>query len=417
MNLDQSQATPTTENTTTSRYSVALQPICNRQFHHVADELLYRARPDAISALIDDPLLATARACATAFYEVGLEALVGNRNLFFNATADWVANPDIMPLPTCRLTAEIPAQLFVQADILESIEKLSEQGYQICIDDTLIINEGEVLLPVADFLKVDVRHTNAFDWPARYRREGLTLIATFVENRTQLERAKEAGFDLFQGNVFSPPNHVQPINRRRSGNLAAEMQLLAELALAEPDNVRLESLLAQHPHLCNLVFRQLNSVVYTNLVRPINSLREAIQLLGRRRLMSMVTVLSLSRNDPVQSVQLRQVIIRAALCRSIAKRLRDLDEGMAFMLGLLSLVGCVEGETIEELVGAIPLEADVKQALLYREGRLGQLLSLVERFERGELNRLNSKMICLLNEDYLDAVAWVENLLSETHLS
>ncbi|MGM0615451.1 MAG: EAL and HDOD domain-containing protein [Pseudomonadota bacterium] len=400
--------------TAESGYSVAIQPICDRQFHHVADELLYRAYPGADSARIDDPLLATARACATAFYEVGLQALVGERCLFFNATAEWVANPDIMPLPTQRLVAEIPRHLLSEQDMLARFATLRAQGYRICVDDALLLSDGDAVLQAADFLKVDIRNEGANDWPARYRRDGLQLIATFVESRDQLEQARLAGFDMFQGYVFSPPNHVQPFNRRRSSNPAAEMQLLAELALTEPDYARLESLLAQHPHLCNLVFRQLNSAAHANLVRPISSLREAIQLLGTQRLTSMAAALSLSRNDPVQGLQLRQVVIRAGVCRQIARRLKDIDESTAFTLGLLSLIGQVEGESMQSLIGSIPLTDDVKQALLTREGSLGKLLLLVERFERGELERLSTRIIALLNEDYLAAVAWAEALLNKT---
>ncbi|WP_417584839.1 hypothetical protein [Nitrincola sp.] len=47
-------------------YCIALQPICDTQLHHVADELLYRASSGAQSAVIDDPVMATARVCNAA---------------------------------------------------------------------------------------------------------------------------------------------------------------------------------------------------------------------------------------------------------------------------------------------------------------------------------------------------------------
>ncbi|MDP3536221.1 MAG: HDOD domain-containing protein [Halomonas sp.] len=399
-------------------YSVALQPICDGRFLHVADKLLYRAQAGANHAEIDDPLLATARACSTAFYEVGLEALVGSRLLFFTATSEWVINPEIMPLSPQQLVADIPAQLFHQPsqqhEMIARLSNLREQGFRICLDDTLLDQQGEALMVVADFVKVDIRREDAYVRATRYQGEGLTLIATFVEQRDQLEQAKQAGFQLFQGYVFSPPNHVQAFNARRSSNPAAEMQLLAELACSDPDQARLESLLAQHPHLCNLVLRQLNTAAHANLVRPVSSLREAIQLLGTRRLKSMVMTMTLSRNDPVQRLQLRQVIIRAAICRYIARRLNDVEGDMAFTLGLLSLIGRVEGASVEELVDSIPLEEDVKQALISREGNLGRLLSLVERFEVGDVSGLNSALVDFFNEDYLAAVAWTEALLSDS---
>ncbi|WP_404375793.1 EAL and HDOD domain-containing protein [Vreelandella aquamarina] len=403
-----------TEKTALSNYGVALQPICNARFVHVADELLYRAKPGADFAQIDDPLLATARACTTAFYEVGLQALVGERRLFFNATAEWVNNPDIMPLPNSQLVAEVPTSLLTEPDVLEQLTQLRQQGYLICVDDTTLEIHQDAVLDSADFLKVDVRRKDAWEWPSRYQRESLTLIATFVENREQLEKAKQAGFQLFQGFVFAPPNHIQTPNKKRSSNPAVEMQLLAELALNDLDLEPLEKLLVQHPHLCQLIFKQLNSAAHANLVRTVSSLREAVQLLGARRLRALAAALSLSRNDPVQAVQLREVVIRAALCRNIASHLQDVEEGTAFTLGLLSLIGQIEGEPMESLLASVPLDDTVKKALLNREGGLGRLLNLVERFEQGSLNQVSGNVLSLLNDDYLKAVAWADSLINHS---
>lgn len=395
-----------------SNYGVALQPICNAQFVHVADELLYRARPGADSAQIDDPLLATARACTTAFYEVGLKALVGERRLFFNATSEWVRQPDIMPLPTHQLVADMPSSLLEEPDVLTQLTVLREQGYGICIDDATLEAYPAALLERADFLKVDVRREDAWAWPARYKRHALTLIATFVEDRQQLEKARQAGFHLFQGFVFAPPNPISSPNRKRSSNPAVEMQLLAELALDDLDPERLERLLVQHPHLCQLIFKQLNSASHANLVHTVSSLREAVQLLGSRRLRALAAALSLSRNDPVQAVQLREVVIRAALCRNIARHLHDVDEGTAFTLGLLSLIGQIEGEPMDSLLASVPLDDSVKKALLHREGSLGRLLNLVERFEQGALTHVSGNVLSYLNDDYLKAIAWADALIN-----
>ncbi len=393
-------------------YGIALQPICNAQFVHVADELLYRARSGADSVQIDDPLLATARACTTAFYEVGLRSLVGERRLFFNATAEWVKNPNIMPLPNAQLVAEVPATLLAEPDIRQQLAELREQGYRICVDDATLDAHADDILEMADFLKVDVRRRDAWSWPMRYQHQALTLIATFVENRDQLAHAKESGYALFQGFVFAPPNHIQSPNKHRSSNSAVEMQLLAELALNDLSPERLESLLVQHPHLCQLIFKQLNSAAHANLVRTVSSLREAVQLLGTRRLTALAAALSLSRNDPVQAVQLRAVVIRAALCRNIASHLKDVNESTAFTLGLLSLIGQIEGEPMESLLASVPLEDGVKKALLHREGGLGRLLNLVERFENGVLTQVSAGVLGFLNDDYLKAVAWADALIN-----
>ena len=398
-----------------SHYGVALQPICNSDFQHVADELLYRSKRDAKRADVDDPLLATARACTSAFYEVGLKALVGDRFLFFNATAEWVHNPDILPLPNDQLVAEVPPHLLSEPEIVEQLKGVRNRGFMICLDDRALEKYPDISLDRIDFLKVDCRRSDAFSWPGKLKNSGLTLVGTFLESRKQLDAAKQAGFKLFQGYVFAPPSFVQSPNKRRAGNPAIEMMLIADLALKELEPEALEKLLIQHPHLCQLIFKQLNSSANSNLVRQITSLREAINYLGVKRLRALAVALSLSRNDPVQTIQLRKVMTRAALCRSIAARLRDVDENTAFTVGLLSLIGQVEGEPMSSLLSSTPFHPSIKKALLHGEGNLGKLLDLIERYEQGELKKISETGLRELNQHYLKAVAWTDSLLTPKH--
>ncbi len=62
------------------------------------------------------------------------------------------------------------------------------------------------------------------------------------------------------------------------------------------------------------------------------------------------------------------------------------------MTGALSLIDVLLGIPIEEAVKSFLLEGDIKGALLKREGRLGDLLNLVEATERGTLENVKVLM-------------------------
>ena len=106
---------------------IALQPVCDRQFNHVADELIYRPNEtdEGVPGSGADGLRSSARAYITAFYEIGLAALVGTRNLLVPVPEQWVLDPEIMALPTDKTTVVLPAGLVPDAPALVALVKLA----------------------------------------------------------------------------------------------------------------------------------------------------------------------------------------------------------------------------------------------------------------------------------------------------
>lgn len=397
---------------TQASYTIALQAICDRHYRHVADELLYRAQHNADHADIADPLQATARACSAALYEVGLSALVGSRSLFFNTSEEWINNPEIMPLSSEQLVAEVPCHLLHQADACKKLQHLRHNGYRIALDDFSLETHTLSALNLVDYLKIDIRTPHALRYLQTYKDAGVLLVACFVESIEQLQQAREAGFDLFQGYVFAPPAQIRTLGVKRHSNREAQLRILSELCLAQPALERLETLLAQDPHLCTLLLKYINSAANQRRARTITQLRDAILMAGFDRIKALASAILLSRNDPIHQVRLRTVLIRAAMCKNLAQRISTLDKDSAFIVGLFSNLEGLEDTPLNELLKAMPLSEAIKDALLHREGELGKLLQLVEDYEAGHLLQKSPPFIALLNQDYLQASAWTENLLT-----
>ncbi|MFT7366153.1 MAG: EAL and modified HD-GYP domain-containing signal transduction protein, partial [Marinobacter psychrophilus] len=166
----------------TGSYCIALQPICDANMVHVADELLYRATAGASFAVIEDGLIATARACNAAFYEIGVESLCGRRKLFFNAPREWLLNPALLPPSPEQVVIEVLECVEGDEEILAALKHIKSQGYTIALDDFVLTDDTRPLLDLADIVKLDVLEQP----PTRkqvehYLTRGITLLAEKVE--------------------------------------------------------------------------------------------------------------------------------------------------------------------------------------------------------------------------------------------
>ncbi|MBR9882688.1 MAG: HDOD domain-containing protein [Oceanospirillales bacterium] len=393
------------------RYCIALHPICDRQFHHVGDELLYRANDGARRAVFSDPLVATARASSTAFYEIGLESLVGSRMLFLNVSAEWLLADDVMSLPSEQVVIDLPDELVLDDAVLARLETMRASGFAIAATDRLLERLGDSLLAWVNIVKLDMRRAGAFDRVETYRGAGRRLLAAFVELQSVLERCLEAPFDYLQGYFYSLPHLIPSPPLERRGNRAAARALLKELFLAEPEVGRLETLLAQDPHLCAMLFRQLNSAS-ARRGRTVSSVGQAIMMLGFDKIRALTATLLLADNQPIKRILVFKALVRADLARRLSRRVSGLDSGSAFTVGLFSMIDQVEGMPLADLVKELGLNDAIAGALLEREGDLGRVLQLVEAFEQARLEKQTPGAVDALNREYLESVAWTQEVLA-----
>ncbi|MBK1619558.1 hypothetical protein CKO42_14145 [Lamprobacter modestohalophilus] len=395
-----------------SPYCIALQPICDRKLHHVADKLLYRSHCGADVASFDDPFLATVRSYSTAVYEVGIENLVGDRMLLFTAPLEWIENTGFFELPAEQLFAELTLDFFESPTALDAIQRLRSIGYLIAVPQTVFERYPEIPISLVDLVKIDSRRPDCLDLAAHLKGLGPRLLATFVEDQATLDRVHAGGaFDWFMGFVFLPPMHVKESGRKRRSNRAVELRLLAELSSNEMQVEQLEVLVAQHPHFCVLLFAQVNSAAFSRGNRRIDSLHEAVVRLGLERIKTIASFLLLSRNDPVEAVQVRMLLNRAAMAARIARRVRSIDPNTAFTLGLFSRLDAFEGLPMPTLLQGMPFSVPMQDALLKREGEMGKLLDVLDAHESGDLSSLSPAVVAKLNEDFVHAVAWTEQWL------
>ncbi len=206
---------------------VALQPIFDRRRKVFGYEALSRSKwenrftgdPDtATQTMIDDWLLH------------GLDQLTAGARTFINCTFEALTSGSLTLLPT-RIVLELLESVEPSPEVVSACRKMKVLGYQIALDDFQLGKEMDVLLVLADYVKVDFRLTNSEQRRAIVRRvKGLATIpvAEKIETTEEFDTALAEGFRLFQGYSLAAPilfskKRIRPLdaNHERETSLPA----------------------------------------------------------------------------------------------------------------------------------------------------------------------------------------------------
>ena len=388
---------------------MARQPIYDSSMAVVAYELLYRAPPrgrgthgDAGSATVD--------VIAGAALEIGLDRLAGGLPVHINFPEELLVRLPDLPLQAGRVVIEILEDVHANPEVLEGIRTLRARGHRIALDDYSPQSSDRRLLDVADIVKLEVTHPPA-DELARLARDlkgaGFQLIAEHVESREHFERCVALGFAGFQGDFLQQPETFRaprvPASRMGALRLASALQK-EDYSLDE-----VEQLLSQDVSLSYRVLRCINSSYY-NLPRRIDSIRQAVVILGLDTLRQLSGLLCLQGLEDRPPSLIVQAITRGRMCEQLGKLGGARDAGPFFITGLFSLLNALLGLPTRKIVEELPLTPEVVKALVAGEGPLGAALQCTRAYERGVWGRAVYADLAphLVRAAYVDALFWAE---------
>jgi c-di-GMP phosphodiesterase len=226
------------------------------------------------------------------------------------------------------------------------------------------------------------------------------LVATDVETPEEVERAKTLGFTAFQGDFFAKPD----LTRRRRVGTGGVTSLKAVAAVTAPDASfeDLEAAISSDVGLSLKLLRYVNSAFFA-LPRTVESVREALTLLGTatvRRWATVVALVQASDDAPDELVEL--ALQRARMCEVLGGS-RELDAADGhFTVGLFSVADALLDSPMDEVLETLPFSDEIRAALLKREGPKGELLETVVAYERGEFPADDGS----LQGAYGEAVEW-----------
>ncbi len=389
-------------------FGIALQPIHDAEDRHAADRLIYRHQGEPQ----EDPVAETARALATAIYELDDRQRLGKRDLVIDLPLEWLDRQDLFPSPARQMIIGLPRDLALGPDLYAKLDQVRERGYRLLVHAASLRGQGRELDARIDLVRL--RHPEELDDDRlrALRLRGIRLLADDIHDPERLASFRDLDCHLFDGRYLAEPAFYTARHRGRHGNRAAQLRLVNELYRDDVDLVRLYELILQMPHLHIAILRRANSVHFTHGNSQAVELKRAIPILGLNELRRLVMTLSLAGEMPSSKLKVRMALIRAFLCRNLAAPFRNIDPEDAFTTGLFSMMGPLLDETQDDLLDELPLEAPLREALTRRTGHLGAILALAEQHERQVAESNDTLTLDRLQQCYLDAIGQTDQLMS-----
>jgi EAL and modified HD-GYP domain-containing signal transduction protein len=395
---------------------VARQPIFDRSRRVTGYELLYRSGEQNQVGL-GDPDAITSVNLERLMLGFGLESLIGDRDVWFNASRHMLVAGQWSLLPARHTVIEMLETVAPTPDVVEACRKLKAAGYRLALDDFNYTPAHEPLLPLADYVKVDFRVCDAATRTRlanELRGRGIVLLAEKVETQEELAQAEQLGYALFQGYFFCRPQVMR--TREMAPNRVGFLRLLREVHAPELDFAVIETLIKQDVSLSLKLLRFLHSAAF-GFGREVSSIRQCLMTLGEnqvRKWVSLVAVFGLAQGKPpeliVTALQRARFAERLAPVMGLAPRATDL-----FLTGLLSVVDALTDHPMDEALAPLGISEEVRSALLFGSAPLGDALHFVLAWERGHWDEVDRwiRRLGLAEPDvsalYSEAVLWAEN--------
>lgn len=407
------------------------QPILDGRQVLIGYELLFRDSGVNCAPADATPAVATADVVCKAFTELGLASALDGHKSFLIVDAEFLRHEAIELLPPDGVVFEIEPALAALPDVVERCGALAGRGYALCLslrNATAADADASPLYDLVSFVKLNIRTL-----PDETLRRLLTTarerhwitIASHVETQADHQRATALDFQFFQGYFFAEPTLVE--GRKLDPALQGLVHII-NLLNRDAELPELEQAFKGEAALTVKLLRLTNSVG-VGLRTRIGSVRQAINIVGRRPLLRWLQLLLYSHGGGAEDFERNPLMQLAALKGNFMERLarrcfpqqEAVMADLAFLTGMMSLMPAALGMPMAEILDQIAVAAPLRQALLLREGELGLLLELTERYDDNDLAGVDKMLVELgkrvsretLNQCLAESIAWVQNLTVE----
>ncbi len=362
---------------------IGRQAIFDRDMEVFAYELLFRSGLQN-SSNVNQQLngdSATSEVLLNTFMEIGIERIAGPHRIFVNLTRKLFLDHPTLPFPKDRVVMEILEDIPIDQQLLDSVNRLSQQGYQLALDDCTLEAKWDRLLPLVDIVKVEVPAVTVEKIRAeipRLRSHGVSLLAEKIETEEEYQQMLELGFDYFQGYHFSRPKILQ--GRRLEENPLVILRLVSALNSPDITIQKLESVITQDASLSYKILRFINSAAI-GMPRRVESIGQAVIYMGLGPIRAWASLLALSRFDNKPQAHFTTALVRAHMCKQLVAKAGGCSPDIGFTVGLLSILDVLMDNPMPQIVPELSLSDEIKMALLEQKGIAGKALRCTLAYE------------------------------------
>jgi EAL and modified HD-GYP domain-containing signal transduction protein len=399
-----------------SQFMVGRQPIFDAKLGVRGYELLFR---DPSFPGCDGDAM-TADVLVRAGLDVGLRSLVGSKLAFVNATRAFLVGEQEVPFPARQTVVEVLEDVAHDPEVVAGCRRLVRSGYTLALDDYLWEGDDDPLLELASIVKLDVLALTPPQLAHAVGRGcalGVELVAEKVETSGQLKACQGLGFDLYQGYVLSRPEIVE--GEALSPRKLTCLRIIDKLCDPDTSAADIESIVQSDVALSYRFLRVAGAGASYGLFRRLSSVRDAVVLLGQRRLRAWVTLMLLEGGAEGSNEHLAIAMTRARMAELMAQRLGPRLADSAYTVGLVSALDLLLHAPIAQVVAGLSLSTEVEEALLAQAGVLGAVLADVLAWELGgeSFQGRSGARPADVEACYVQALAWANEVCGLLSLS
>jgi len=323
--------------------------------------------------------------------------------------------------PQNLVAVMVTEDMVSRPNVLDMLSRLKSDGYLIVVRGFTGNSACDPLYRMADIVGTDISGrqkdelTEIIELARPY---DATFLAAQVKDPARFELCRELGFSLFHGSFFKSPEQIT--FRKFTSGEVSRFNLLQVIEKDQPDFDQLAKTIQTDVSISFRLLAFLNSSAF-GLPRKIKSIRQAILLLGWRKIKNWLRVVLLS--DMGQNKEISELVLLSAQrgrFLELVAREHDFwgfDPNSLNLLGIFSLLDALLGIPMTEIVGYLPLENKLKAALCREpNNEYLPLLHLAGYFEEARWTEAE-KMIQQLNLDagkvnaaFQTAVNWTGEL-------
>ncbi len=385
------------------------QPIFDNSLKVFAYELLFRTGAEGAANVTDD-CQATAQVMMNLFGEFGLSNVVGEKKAFINFSEDLLLKDTRSFFPKRQVVIEVLETVRPTSSIKFVLKKISEEGYQLALDDYIFSPEFAPLEDYVDIIKVDILDAGPqkmIENIPKLKAKGKRLLAEKVETKEQFAFCQKLGFDYYQGYFFAKPKII--VGEALGTNKAAILQLLSSVYDESIDLHKLSAIISRDVTMSQ---KLLKMAALEDSQAEIKSIHDVVIRYGLTRLQSWTSVLALSSDSDKPTELLVTSLVRAKFCELVGSAVKDLPKDSYFVVGLFSTLDAVMDKPLVELIDGLGLSNAIKDALLTEKGSLGCALHAVKEIEQGGMDYATPKGLDVsdLSKMYLEAMSFANSL-------
>lgn len=366
----------------------ARQPIFDRKQRVFGYELLFRNGETDRAQFLDGDL-ATRSVLLNAYAENSAPQLLNGKPGFLNVSRTMMSA--VPAFARQFLVVEVLEQEHGHDQIVEAIENLKHRHFKIALDDFSMADYQPELIEAVDIVKLDVLQYDDAGLEravGTLREHPVRLLAEKVETPDMFRRCEALGFDLFQGYFFCRPElirgHILDANRR------AIFDLLREMYQPEVNIDHVTEIVRRDVVLSYKLLKLVNSSFYRR-VQQVDSITQAIMLLGIDRIRSWSTLVSLGKLNHKPDELQKESLMRAYMCEFLAGP-DDIDaQLMSFSAGLLSCLDAWFDYPLMQLMETLPLSDTLRGAVVDKSGPIGRALKVSTKYMHSQWHDISAK--------------------------